>query len=157
MSNVLHLEDWDTVDRLSFTAATKKFQSKEEKLKKKFEKLASKKNPSSTAKKTVINLSKVELDQATTEVLSKGLNFAMAPKRIPAEEVICGVEIAIRDLPKPEAEVIRQDVSSILRHSSPPDDKIGEASPETLKGEQRHSGSPGGQRECDGGHGGSRV
>ena len=79
LSLALSQEDWDTVDRLSFTAATEKLLTKEEKQKKKFEKLASKKQASHSVKKTMVNLSKVELDEVTLAVLSKGLNFAMAP------------------------------------------------------------------------------
>ena len=52
---------------------------------------------------------------------------------VSAEEIICGVEIAIRDLPKPEAEDVRQDVSSFLRNSSLPKDNLCKAERIALK------------------------
>ena len=46
----------------------------------------------------VVNLSGEELNQATVSVLSKGLNFAPAPKFIPVKEIVSGVEQAINVL-----------------------------------------------------------
>jgi len=34
-----------------------------------------------------------------SNVLSKGLNFALAPKKIPVEDIICDIEFEIKGLP----------------------------------------------------------
>ncbi|XP_047998166.1 uncharacterized protein LOC125235611 [Leguminivora glycinivorella] len=71
---------------------------------------------------TVVNLSSATLDDATVSVLEKGLNFAITPKRIPYETVICGVEEAItrNKVPSCDAEALRQDVAVILRRAKLP-------------------------------------
>ncbi|XP_068918321.1 uncharacterized protein [Tenebrio molitor] len=48
------------------------------------------------------------------------MNFAIAPARIPQEEIITEVETAIRHLPKEEAEEIRFETCRILKKSKPP-------------------------------------
>lgn len=57
-------------------------------------------------------------DDATVEVLKKGSDFAIAPRRNPVEDIVCRVEDAIRCSVQ-TAKVIRQDTSHILK-SSPP-------------------------------------
>jgi hypothetical protein len=42
--------------------------------------------------KTVINLSKILLEEAARSALSKGLNYAVAPGVLPVEDILCGVE-----------------------------------------------------------------
>ncbi|MFX0618098.1 reverse transcriptase domain-containing protein, partial [Escherichia coli] len=55
-------------------------------------------------------------------VLQKGLNYAIAPQRLPYEEIICAVEdvLAKNNLKKEDKEAIRQDTSSLLRRCKPP-------------------------------------
>ncbi|CAH0718915.1 unnamed protein product, partial [Brenthis ino] len=76
----------------------------------------------SCVRQTVVNLSKQTLDESTIQVLSKGLNFAVAPTRIPYENIICAVEDALakNSMKSEDMEAIRQDVSSLLRRSSRP-------------------------------------
>ncbi|GJQ87067.1 hypothetical protein Trydic_g6826 [Trypoxylus dichotomus] len=90
---------------------------------KKFEKLKPKKTntqPEQDICKTVIDLSTLQLSQEQTKVLAKGLNFAVAPTRIPKEEVITQVECAIRRLPIEEAEEIRHKTCRIIQKAKPP-------------------------------------
>jgi hypothetical protein len=68
--------------------------------------------------RTVINLSGVPLEEAACSSLSKGLNYAVAPGRIPAKDSLCGVEKAIVNLPKETEEEIRQETVRILKGSS---------------------------------------
>ncbi|KAL0819818.1 hypothetical protein ABMA28_007845 [Loxostege sticticalis] len=71
---------------------------------------------------TVVNLSKQTLDSNTIEILEKGLNFAVTPRQIPYEEIICSVEDCLvkNNMRKEDAEALRQDISSVLRHSKVP-------------------------------------
>ena len=70
--------------------------------------------------KVVVNVWNQNLDDATISVLKKGFNFAVAPNRISTEDIISGMEAAIRRLPAEMAEVIRQDTSHIITTSKPP-------------------------------------
>ena len=75
-----------------------------------------------TTQTSVVNLSKQTLDDSTIEVLNKGFNFAPAPRKIPIEEIITNVEDCLykNQILKEDSEVIRQDISSLLRRSKPP-------------------------------------
>lgn len=54
--------------------------------------------------RAVLNLSSTQLDAAMTSVLSKGLNFAMPLRVLPIKKAVCGMELAVRDLPDSESE-----------------------------------------------------
>jgi hypothetical protein len=69
---------------------------------------------------TVINLSGVPLEGAACSVLSKGLNYAVAPGHIPVKDFLCGVEKAIVALPEGSAKEIQQETVGILQGSSQP-------------------------------------
>ena len=49
----------------------------------------------------------------------KGINFSLAPKNIPIDDIICNIEYGIRDLPH-NFEVTRKDCAIILMNSTPP-------------------------------------
>jgi hypothetical protein len=72
----------------------------------------------------VINLCRVPLEEAVCSALSKGLNYAVAPGRIPAKNFLCGVEMAIGTLPDETAEEIRQETVRILKGSRQPKDNL---------------------------------
>ena len=55
----------------------------------------------------VVNLSTFELNMLARRLLEKGLNFAIAPKNLPVEDIICSIEDIIRHLPENEAEEVR--------------------------------------------------
>jgi hypothetical protein len=57
------------------------------------------------------------LEETACSALSKGLNYAVAPGRIPAKDFLCGVEKAIGTLPEETAEEIRQETVRILKGS----------------------------------------
>ncbi|CAG5018499.1 unnamed protein product [Parnassius apollo] len=50
------------------------------------------------------------------------MNFALTPRKIPYEEIICSVEDCLfkNNIGKEDLEAIRQDISSLLRRSSVP-------------------------------------
>jgi hypothetical protein len=83
--------------------------------------------------RTVINLSGVPLEEAACSALSKGLNYAVTPGRIPAKDVLCGVEKAIGTLPEENAEEIRQETVRILKDSRQPKDNLNDAERRALQ------------------------
>ena len=57
----------------------------------------------------IINLSRHTLNQDEMNVLKKGLNFAIAPKNISMERIVCTIENAISVLPVADVEEVRQE------------------------------------------------
>ena len=53
-------------------------------------------------------------------VLAKGLNFAISPPDVCAEEFVIATEVACRKLDKAEATQLRAKVASVLKSSKPP-------------------------------------
>ncbi|XP_046397983.1 uncharacterized protein LOC124164734 [Ischnura elegans] len=70
--------------------------------------------------RSIVNLTDLHIDDATTSVLAKGLNFAITPRDIPREKIITEVETGIRKLPRLVADEIREDVARVLRNAKPP-------------------------------------
>ena len=66
-------------------------------------------------------------------ILKKGLNFAVAPRKIPLEEIICAIEDAVTTLPENEANEVRQDCAVILRRATPPKHNINKNEAAALK------------------------
>ncbi|XP_063914171.1 uncharacterized protein LOC135130643 [Zophobas morio] len=60
------------------------------------------------------------LSESENTLLSKGLNFAIAPKTIPTKEIISAVEIFIRNLPRKTADSIHFETAKILHLARPP-------------------------------------
>ena len=54
----------------------------------------------------------------------KGLNFSIAPRRIPVEDIICSFKDSIEHLPENEAEEVRQNYARTLRRAKPPKPNI---------------------------------
>jgi hypothetical protein len=53
--------------------------------------------------------------EAVYSALRKSLNYAVAPRFIPVNDILCGVKKAIRILSENNAEEIRQETIRILR------------------------------------------
>jgi hypothetical protein len=68
-----------------------------------------------TPKDTVINLSDQKLDDGVLSLLQKGLNYAVAPRVTPIEEILVGVEKAVLSLPVERAEEARQETVRIIK------------------------------------------
>jgi len=68
----------------------------------------------------VINLSNLVFPPSVFKVLGKGLNFALASRKIPVEDIICDIEFGIRGLPDRIKDTIRQDCAVALRKARPP-------------------------------------
>ena len=68
-------------------------------------------------KRWVVNLSKYKLNQDQTSVLSKGLNFAITPHRIPTNDIIVATELACKSLPTNEATQLRTEIVRAIKSS----------------------------------------
>lgn len=97
---------------------------------KKFDRLLAKKRveqrPADVNKECVVNLSSHSLQEEEVAILSKGMNFAITPRRIPVEEIIGNIEeCMVRErIPKGTADEIRQDAAVILRRAKLPPSNI---------------------------------
>ena len=72
----------------------------------------------------VVNLSQTELNSSSRTLLEKGLNFAIAPKKILVEDIICSIEESIKHLPENDAEEVCQNCALTLRRAKPPKPNI---------------------------------
>ncbi|XP_041471892.1 uncharacterized protein LOC121421288 [Lytechinus variegatus] len=72
----------------------------------------------------VVNLSSRVLTSDETALLSKGLNFAIAPKRIPAVEIIAKIESSIRCRYAETIGSVRREVNAILASAKPPKSNV---------------------------------
>ncbi|XP_013380543.1 uncharacterized protein LOC106151709 [Lingula anatina] len=78
----------------------------------------------SQLKKWVINRSDRMLTDTETRLLAKGLNFAVAPKILPVEDIIVQTELACRNLDNTEAADMRAEIVGAIKSSKPPTDNI---------------------------------
>ncbi|XP_035661757.1 uncharacterized protein LOC118406009 [Branchiostoma floridae] len=83
----------------------------------------------------VKNLSSHTLSEPEKLLLSKGLNFAVTPQRIPTVDIITETESAIRRarLPHKQAEALRTKVATTLKVSKPPANNITQEEQAALK------------------------
>ena len=81
----------------------------------------------------VINLSNFSFPPSVFSLLGKGLNFALAPRKIPVEDIICDVEFGIKNLPDKTKDMIRKDCAVALRRAKSPRSNISKAEFEALK------------------------
>ncbi|KAK5640242.1 hypothetical protein RI129_011053 [Pyrocoelia pectoralis] len=88
--------------------------------KQKFEHLYKKPEQHDQALQTVHNFSNTNISQDAINILQKGFNFAITPKRIPVENIITNVEIALTTVEQPIADEIRLDIANILKKARPP-------------------------------------
>lgn len=74
--------------------------------------------------KNVVNLSSCNFDPSVFNLLNKGFNFALAPKKIPINDIICNIKYGIRDFPDNVKEAIRKDCAIVLKKAKPPKRKL---------------------------------
>ncbi|KAK5638774.1 hypothetical protein RI129_013069 [Pyrocoelia pectoralis] len=116
----IHPIIFDTVDRLIENAVESTFTNKSLRQKQKFERLYKKPEQQTETLKTVHNFSNINISQDAINILQKGFNFAITPKRIPVENIITNVEIALTTVEQPIADEIRLDIANILKKARPP-------------------------------------
>jgi hypothetical protein len=135
LAHTLSAEDWDLIDRITTDKASHTADVTGTRQRKKFTHLHKAQHPTVAldTKKTVINLSDVPLEESAVSALSKGLNYAVAPSRVPVKDIICGVEKAIKTLPIESAEEIRQETVRILKRSHIPKNNLSGAERRALR------------------------
>ena len=76
--------------------------------------------------KWVVNLSKRQLSTEETNLLKKGMNFAITPQMFPVDDYIIGTESACKLIGQDskQAERIRSDVVKIIKHNNTPRSNI---------------------------------
>lgn len=124
LSNRLDSITWMKIDRRATSKATDTHEEATRRQKSKLQRLLEEQQksagPKLTTDKVVINLTTKPLDETTTQVLAKGLNFAATPTTIPKEEIIAAVETAVQKLPAHEADEIRFNTYQILKQAKAP-------------------------------------
>ena len=73
------------------------------------------------------------LDKTTESILTRGLDYAVTPNKVPVEDFVIHAEAAIKTLPPEQSEHIRQETARILRKSKPPAPNITPAQRQALK------------------------
>ena len=102
--------------------------------KKKYDQLKSARNTTSLdPKKVVRNFSSRSLTEDEERVLSLGLNFAVAPKRIPYQDIIVATESTARQLDSEKAKTLRMEVSTALHKARPPASNVDKGMLRALK------------------------
>lgn len=73
----------------------------------------------SEARQAVVNLSDKTLTNSEIQILSKGLNFAIAPKTVNVLDFITGIESVAPQLPEEVVDQFRSEASTILKNIKP--------------------------------------
>jgi hypothetical protein len=120
-------EDFEVLDRISFNQADRISDAVREKHISKYNHASTKVNVirkedrrTTVLSNTVVNLSSHPLSEDERTVLNKGPNFVFAPKSVPVEAIITGVEACLRKVSSETAEEIRLDATNILRKAKAP-------------------------------------
>ena len=90
-------------------------------------------------KRWVVNLSKYELSDSQSQVLAKGLNFAVTPKTVPIDEYIVATEQASWFLPEDKRTELRSEVNGVLKNARVPKSNLNKEQAKAiaiLKGEK---------------------
>jgi len=125
LTSILSVTHRDLIDRLSFNKATNVGEHAKTRQLRKFTNLHTSQHfNKKTIKGTVINLSNQKLDQGIYSLLQKGLNYAVTPRTLPIEDLLTGVEKAVRSLPVEMAEEARQETIRIIKHATKPRDSL---------------------------------
>ena len=85
----------------------------------------------------MVNLSKKSLDEHQTRVLEYGLNFAIAPSRIPIKEIVSSTESLSRRLDRVTGTKLREEVKRCLDRAKPPKSNLSGRERDALRSLQR--------------------
>ena len=134
---VLLPQDYQRVTSPSYAAAERTHASAKLKQTRKLSKLTnSKKRPELHPQgldRWVVNLTGHPLTAPQRNVLSKGLNFAPAPTRVPVVDTIAAVEAGAKQLKEEDAEDLHGWVCGILRYAKLPKDNLTKEQRKALK------------------------
>ncbi|KAK5642636.1 hypothetical protein RI129_008803 [Pyrocoelia pectoralis] len=84
-------------------------------------------------KETIVNLSSYTLTPDEHSVLSKGLNFAVAPTKVPKKDIVTAVESSMNTFPRKIGDPIRLDTAKVLNSSKVPKSNINRTANSTKK------------------------
>jgi len=116
LANTLTTSHWCLIDQLTSNKATRIGDDHKARQTQKFARLTKNQHPVTEApKNTVINLSDQKLEDGTLSLLQKGLNYAVAPRATPIEEILVGIGRAVRSLPVEKTEEARQESVRIIK------------------------------------------
>ena len=87
----------------------------------------------SQLKKWVINLSKYKLNSAKTSVLAKGLNYAVSPQDVCAEEFVLATELVCKNLPQADGVQLRSKIANVLKTSKLPQQNVTKEEKQAIK------------------------
>ncbi|GJQ79623.1 hypothetical protein Trydic_g16464 [Trypoxylus dichotomus] len=102
----MHPVLWQQIDKITTFRAETDTEIRTERQKRKCARCITQQEPPTTS------------NTITTRV--KGFNFAVTPTKIPVEDIVCGVESALHNVEEHAAEIIRQEVSVVIRKAKPP-------------------------------------
>ena len=113
---------WTQLDILVKKCRSQVFIATREGQKKKFQKLKDQyaTPPPLDKSKVVVNLSKRNISPSEEDVLSLGLNYAIAPSKLPTAEMIAITEVTARHLDTNTAQKLREGVARVLTSAKPP-------------------------------------
>jgi len=83
--------------------------------------------------KRVMNLTSIMLNSEEIKILSKGLGFAVSPKNIPFESIICNIENGTQGLLANNREMLRQECSLAMLRSKHPKSNLNKEGREALR------------------------
>jgi hypothetical protein len=109
----LSIDDWDLIDCTATEKVSHVAEDSKTRHCREFQCLNKAQHPPilPNSRETVINLSKMLLEEAACLALSKGLTYAETLAVVPVEDILCEVEIALGALPKePPKEVWQENV-----------------------------------------------
>jgi len=153
LASVLLERDWSLIEQLTFNKATRLGEDCKTRQLQKFTRLHKTQHPTTkTTTDTVINLSDQKLEDGAVSLLQKGLNFAVTPRYTPIEDILTGVEKAVRSLPVETAEEATQETVRIMKNSPRPRDNLTrtESSTKQLKTEHQPHHPTSRQWQCYG-------
>ena len=75
-------------------------------------------------KRWVKVLSQYKPSEIELRVLAKGLNFAIAPVKLPVTEIVTATEVACQSLPPDEADTLRSEVVGAVKNTKLPKDNL---------------------------------
>ena len=87
-------------------------------------------------KSWVKNLSSRKFSKSETEVLSKGMKFAVAPRKVPVLDFVCGVEQGLKKVAheyKSSVDLVRSRVTQVLSNAKPPQSNLTKDETESLQ------------------------
>jgi hypothetical protein len=120
------IDDWDLIDRTATEKVSYVAEDSKSRHCKEFQCLHKAQHlpilPDS--RETVVNLSKMLLEEETCLALSKGLTNAETLAVVPVEDILCGVEIAQGALPMEPPKEVRQENVRIIKGFCKPKDNL---------------------------------